>query len=119
MKKTFTLLAFPVLLLFSCKKNNTSVISKGLYIEITPAAGRSQLNFIGNNLVVRSEKGSSVNDTFSYVFSAGKITLTPTWTNQYPGEQLDFNKIDDNTLQIENFYPQPPEDPETFIIYKK
>ncbi len=118
--KRVILIGGPLLLLFiSCKKNNTNVLSTGIYIENTPVAGRSQLNFISNSIVIKSETGSRYKDTFSFAFSTGKIKLTPTWTNQYAGQQFDFKKIDDYTFKIENLYPGIPEAAKSFMTYKK
>ena len=111
----------PALFLFafaSCKKNLNG-ISENLYTESSPVAGRSQLNFINHNLVIKSETGSSYKDTFSYSISAGKIQLTPTWTDEYSTQQFDFEKVDDNTIRIENLYPAVPEDSKTYMIFKK
>jgi len=119
MKLSLTIAGLLLFCFVSCKKADTDIISKGLYVENSPVAGRSQLAFITNSMVVRSETGSNYKDTFSYTFSAGKIILTPTWTNQYTGQQFDFKKIDDNTFQIENLYPSIPEAPKSYMTYKK
>lgn len=113
------LTALVVLLLASCEKERNQVSVSGLYTENAPVAGRSQLNFINKSLVVRSETGSSFRDTFSYSISAGKIRLTPTWTNQEPGQDFDFEKIDDNTIKIQNLYPSFPEAPKSYMTFKK
>jgi hypothetical protein len=117
MRQTF--LTFGLLLLFSCKKDAGTNSLSGLYTENSPFLGRSQLNFINNNLVVKSDTGGMYKDTFSYFISTKKITLTPTWTNQYSGQQLDFKKIDNNTFQIQNLYASIPEAPESYMIFKK
>jgi|GEM_PF-925628 len=113
------LTALVVLLLASCEKERNQVSVSGLYTENAPVAGRSQLNFINKSLVVRSETGSSFRDTFIYSISAGKIRLTPTWTNQEPGQDFDFEKIDDNTIKIQNLYPSFPEAPKSYMTFKK
>jgi hypothetical protein len=103
----------------SCDKGITNVPLHGLYTEIRPVPGRSRLEFISNDLLVKSELGSSYEDTFKYSVSANKITLTPNWTNQVAPKQLDFKIIDEASFQMENLYPDIPEFPESYIIYKK
>src|SRR4051812_23232597 len=119
MKQFLTIAGLPLLFFISCKKENTKIISPGLYVENSPVVGRSQLDFISNSIVVKSEIGSIYKDTFSYTFSTDKIVLTPTWTSQYAGQQFDFKKIDDNTFQIENLYPSIPEVTKSYMTYKK
>ena len=107
------------LTLLSCKKDNNSITLSGNYTENTPFIGRSQLNFISNNLVVKSESGSNYRDTFSFSVSVGKILMTPMWTNQYTGQNFDFEQIDNNTFKIENLYSGIPESPKSYMIFKK
>lgn len=118
MKKFFLLIAIFCMIFNSCKKGNIINIH-GLYIETSPVPGRSKLNFIGFNRVIKSEPGSIWNDTFHYSFSPGKIILNPIWTNQNSPQQFDFKKIDENSFQIENLYPSIPEAPKSYMIYKK
>lgn len=119
MKQIITFWGLIFILLGSCKKDTINSKFFGLYTEASPVAGRSQLNFISSNLVVKSEPGSNYKDTFNYSFSSGKITLTPTWTNQYSPRQLDFKKIDETSFRIEDLYPRFPESLPGHMIYKK
>ena len=119
MKHTLTIIGLILLYSFSCTKINSICISNGFYIENIPIVGRSQLNFINNNRVIKSETGSNFRDTFRYTFLTGKIVLTPTWTTQYAGQEFDFRKIDDHTFQIENIYPSIPEAPKSYMTFKK
>jgi hypothetical protein len=112
------ILAFALTLL-SCKKNKNAIQLRGIYIENTPNNGRSQLNFISENLVVKNEVVSIYSDTFSFSISAGKILMTPVWTNLYPGQNFNFEQIDENTFKIENLYPSIPESPKNYMVYKK
>lgn len=105
--------------LAACKKDNSSPSLNGLYTETSPVSGRSQLNFISGSLVVKSEAGSSYADTFKYSITQTKIILTPTWTTQDPPQEFDFEKIDDNTIKIQNLYPSIPEAPKSYMTYKK
>lgn len=102
----------------ACKKNISSSI-RGLYIEESPVNGRSQLNFINWNLVIKSERGSNYADTFKYLVIPKKILLTPKWTNQSSTQEFDFEKIDESTIKIQNLYPSIPESPKSYMIYKK
>jgi len=121
MKQTFVVTALLFLIFSSCKKDKTISAFHGLYIEASPIPGRSQLNFINNKIVIKTETGSSYKDTFYYSFSADttKITLTPAWTNDYSAHPIDFEKIDKNSFKIENLYPSIPESPESYMIFKK
>ena len=121
MKQIFVITILSFLMFSSCKKDKARSAFRGLYIEATPIAGLSQLNFINNKIVIKTETGSSYKDTFYYSFSADttKITLTPAWTNDYSAHPIDFEKIDENSFKIENLYPSIPESPESYMIFKK
>lgn len=119
MGQIFSILTLLILLLVSCKKDTNTISVRELYTENSPVTGRSQLNFISNNIVVKSETGSNFKDTFSFSISTGKILLTPTWTTQYTGQQFDFEKIDKHTITIENLYPNIPGSPQSYMTYKK
>ncbi|HXS58334.1 MAG TPA: hypothetical protein VN726_19520 [Hanamia sp.] len=121
MKQIFLITGLFFLIFSSCKKEATTNAFHGLYIEVSPIAGRSQLNFINSKIVIKTETGSSYKDTFYYSFSAdtSKIILTPAWTNEYSAHPIDFEKIDENSFRIENLYPSIPESPESYMIFKK
>ena len=119
MRQIYFIIGFLLLFQTSCKKDTATISVSGLYIENNPVFGRSHLNFITNDLVVKSETGSNYKDTFKYLITPGKIQLTPTWTNQYSGQKFDFEKIDDNTIKIENIYLSIPEAPKSYMIFKK
>lgn len=119
MRQVFITAALLIFCVTACKKDNVNNYILGLYTENSPFAGRSQLNFISGNLVIRSEPGSSYRDTFYYSISSDKILLTPAWTDEYSGQPLDFEKIDDTTIKIENLYPSIPEAPKSYMTYKK
>lgn len=117
MKHKYLTLTISFFLLLSCNKTNTSTL--GLYTENSPVQGRSQLNFISNNLVVHTETASSYSDTFLYTISSDKISLSPKWVSNATAQQLDFKRIDNNTFQIENLYLSIPEAPKSYMIFKK
>lgn len=118
MKKIFVL-GLIVFALFSCEKDDNTNSISGLYTENSPVVGRSQLNFISNTLVVKSENRSFPQDTFKYSISNGKIYLKPNWTKEIPEQSFDFEIVDGNTIKIENLYPSIPEASKTYMIYKK
>ena len=105
--------------LASCKKSDSTNSVDGLYIENSPVNGRSQLNFLSSSLVVKNEPGSSYADTFKYSFTSTKIILTPNLTTQYPSQEFDFEKLDENSFKIQNLYPSIPEGPKSYMIFKK
>jgi hypothetical protein len=108
-----------LLFFVACRKDSNSISVSGLYTEKSPVEGRSQLHFISSTLLVRSETGSNNKDTFNFEISSGKIVITPTWTNQFSGQQFDFEKIDENTIKIQNLYPSIPEAAKSYMIFKK
>ena len=119
MKKTFFVIVLSLLFNFSCKKGVNTNPTYGIYTESSPISGRSQLNFVSSNLVVKTEIGSNYKDSFYYSYTNGKILLTPAWTTIYSASSFDFNRIDNNTFQIENLYASIPEDPKSYMIFKK
>ncbi len=120
MKSLLLLSTFFFVALISCKKQDSKTHAIiGTFREDTPIKGRSQLIFLSGNLLIKNEVGSSYRDTFKYSISSSKISLTPNWTNEYPEQQFDFEKIDENTIKIENLYMSIPELPKTFMTFKK
>jgi hypothetical protein len=117
MRKILFPFGLAFLFFVSCKKDSNTF--SGLYTEKYPVDGGYTLNFIGNDLLVKNEIGSSNKDTFSFSFSNGKILLTPTWTNQYPATAFVFTKIDNDLFQIENLRPHIPEAPKIMMTFKK
>ncbi len=121
MKKVI-LSAFVLLVGFAaCKKTTHTTTSgvSGLYIENSPVPVRSQLNFISSSVVVKTETGSAFQDTFNYTLGINTISLTPAWTTAYSASTFDFFILDANTIKVENLYPQIPEAPKSYMIYKK
>ena len=116
MRRTLLFLSLASIVVSSCNKSKDAMPS-GLYTEQSPVAARSQLDFISGNRVVMSEANGG-HDTFTYILTGNSIELTPAWANE-PGSQWDFKMIDKNSFQIENLYPHAPEDPKSYMIYKK
>lgn len=108
-----------ILFLASCEKDINLLKVSGLYTEISPVAGATQLNFISDTIMVRSDSGSIVHDSFRYTIAPGKIELTPTWMNQYPSVWLDFTINSPNSFTIENLNASIPEMPKTYMSFVK
>lgn len=118
MKQVLLILGFVLFISVSCKKDKPP-FKTGLYTETIPVPGRSQLNFISSQLVVKGEPGNNYKDTFIYSVSSGKILLTPVWTNLYAGQQFNFEEINESTFRIENLYPGIPEMLKSYMTFKK
>lgn len=97
--------------------NNTQNLS-GIYTETSPANGRSQLNFVGGNTVIKSEPGNSTEDEFTYELLDDIIKLTPTSDNATTTE-FEIEIISNSKFKIENLYPSIPEDPSVYMIFEK
>jgi hypothetical protein len=118
-KRIFFLGAILCIGLYSCQKENQRVTLNGQFKEVLPVNGRSQLEFIRGNIVIKSEPGSSFKDSFSYEIGNGKIKLKPVWTNRYSATEFDYKIIFNVTFEIQNLYPSIPEFPKSYMTYKK
>lgn len=116
--KLFLPSLFAILLISSCKKENSKTTLIGIYTEKTPVPGRSQLNFSSKNVVVKNEPGTAVTDTFYYSIVGKYITLTHK-TLENAEVRLEFQKTDDNTFKIQEMSFQIPENPITYMTFKK
>ncbi len=109
-----------VAICLSCKKNAGSTISlNGVYNESSPFSGRSQLNFTSNNLVIKSESGSIYKDTFYYSISSDEITLRHHSTVDNTVSSLYFHRYNSDSFKIANMYASIPENPPTYMVFKK
>lgn len=97
--------------------NNTQTLS-GIYTETSPLNGRSQLNFVGGNTVIKTEQGNSAEDEFTYELQNNIIKLTPTFGNPTTTE-FEIEIMDNSKFKIENLYPSIPEDPTTYMTFEK
>ena len=125
MKKVFFFLVILIATSVACKKNSADNKSNRLpsflpdiYTEVSPVVGRSFFNFINDSLVSFGESGVT-EDSFIYSISVDSISMKPTWTNQYPASRVEFKIIDSTSFQIANQYASIPEDPPSYMIYKK
>lgn len=109
-----------IIILSSCNKQDDHLIlPDGLFTETSPVKNRSQLEFINGNLMIQSEVGSSIKDTFYYEVINDKIKLTSAWNNQYLSSELAFKMISVSKFEIQDLYPSIPEAPRTFMIFEK
>lgn len=109
-----------IIILSSCNKNDDNIVlPAGLFTEISPVKNRSQLEFLNRNLMIKSEIGSSIKDTFYYEVINDKIKLTPAKINQYLSSELAFKMISISKFEIGNLYPSIPESPMTFMTFEK
>ena len=109
-----------IIILSSCnKKDDNLILPDGLFTETSPVKNRSQLEFLNGNLMIQSEVGSSIKDTFYYEVINDKIKLTPAWRNQYLSSELPFKMISVSKFEIQDLYPSIPESPRTFMIFEK
>lgn len=116
--KLFLPALFAILLISSCKKENSKTTLVGIYTEEAPVPRRSRLNFLSKNIVVKSEPGTAVTDTFYYAIAGKYITLTHKSTENAE-VRLEFQKTGDNTFKIQEMAIQIPENPITYITFKK
>lgn len=119
MRQTFFILGLSILFFASCKKEASSISVSGIYTENSPVAGRTQLIFTSSKQVIKIEIASSYKDTFNYSLTGGKILLTQIRTNPSLAQPFDFEKIDNNTIKIQNLLPGLPEAPNTYMTFIK
>ncbi len=120
MTKKILIGVFILIGIISCDNddNNTSENLSGIYTEISPANGRSQLNFINGNTVIKTEPGSSFEDEFTYELIGNIIKLTPNWGNSTTTE-FEFEIINDSKFEIENLYPSIGINPTNYMTFEK
>ena len=92
---------FSILLLNSCQKH-ADKFEIGLYTESSPVAGRSQMHFISDDVVVvRGIPGYMATDTAHYEIRDGRIFLTPDFSFGVFVGVGEFTVIDDRTIRIQ------------------
>jgi len=116
MKHLLTIGALIMLVFTACKKDKTGTFLSGRYAEVSPNANLLYLNFISSSVVEKLEYGFILNrDTFQYVINSGQITLTQKNTTSI----LEFTILNDSSFRIENLYASIPENPKTYMVFKK
>ncbi len=104
--------------LYACNKNSSTPFLEGIYIEESPIKGASRMNFLNRSLVVFSELGTSVADTFKCSYRSNKIMLTPNRATQYPYE-FELEMLSENSFRIPNRHASIPEAPIPYMVFKK
>lgn len=90
----------------------------GVYSEISPFPGRTQLIFNEGNKVVKRQAGSNIEDEFRYYLQGNTIKLVPTWDASTQAI-LEFQLISNSKFEIENLYPSIPENPKVYMVFQK
>lgn len=90
----------------------------GVYSEISPLPGRTQLIFLEGNKVIKKQAGSAVGDEFLYQIQGNVIKLTPTWDASTQTVH-EFQLISNSKFEVENLYPAIPENPKVFMVFQK
>lgn len=120
MRKSFVLLLVLTTFLSSCSGDDvrdTNQLS-GIYTEITPIEGRTQLAFIGGNKVIKVSEGSSHSDEFHYEIIGNKIKFTLVGVDPQSSE-IYFERLDKTSFTTGNLYVSIPENPPVYIRFRK
>ena len=115
-------LFFLIGICYSCNNdddNNTQTLS-GIYSETLPVSGRSQLSFINENTVIKSESDNSNEDEdeFTYQIIGNVIKLTPNSDNTTT-QEFEIEIMSNSKFEIENLYPSVGINPTTYMTFEK
>ncbi|OBX21010.1 hypothetical protein LX77_03882 [Gelidibacter algens] len=104
----------------SCNNDDENITQtlSGIYSETSPVSGRSQLNFINGNTVVKSEPDNSNDDEFTYEIIGNVIRLTPTLDNSTT-QEFEIEIMTNSKFEIENLYPSVGINPTTYMTFEK
>lgn len=105
----------------SCSKNDdlkSTDDPSGIYTEISPFKGRTQLVFIEGSRVIKISEGSSISDEFHYEINGNKIKFTSVGNDPYTSE-IYFERIDESTFKTGNLYVSIPENPPVYLLFRK
>jgi len=119
MKKLLFFIATLPIGFISCQKADATFQPSGVYTEVSPWAGATQLNFIDGALVIRSDSGSYYKDTFLYNINGNSISLSIPWSSYNSGTSLYFHVRNANEFTIQNLNPSIPEAPIVYMTFKK
>lgn len=121
MRKSFPAICILIICIAACKKNsknNGASSIHGAYVEVTPYEEDITLNFVSNDLLIQTEKGSNYINRYKYVIALDQITLTPLDAPSYPFT-LEFEEIDANTIKITSLHVHIPEAPPGYMTLKR
>jgi len=119
--KYLRIIGFLLLGIFSsCNNDEDNSVENlsGIYSEISPVKGRSQLNFINSNTVIKSELSSSVEDEFTYEIIGNIIKLKPTWDNSTI-QKFEIEILNNSKFDIENLYADIGTNPTSRMTFEK
>jgi len=111
-------LLFVIIIYSACNSHNDTMILNGLYTETYPVNGRSQLNFINGNIVIKSENDNSIEDQFTYEIIGNILKLTPIWNTNLT-QEFEIKIINNSKFEIENLYPSIEFNPTIFMTFEK
>lgn len=119
MKKFIVLLLILNFTLVSCFKDEDDTgIFSGVYIEVEPVPGRTQVNFVSNDRLVIIKDDNDMQDEFRYEIEEELIHLTPA-TEDAPPADLEFHILGTFRFEIGNLYPSLPDDSSNKMIFEK
>lgn len=102
----------------SCTKDRDDELSLlGVWNETSPMEGRTELLFSTGSQLTIVDADGTVED-YKYRIVGNTLILT-TEGNPESSVELEFHQINQNTIRIQNFYPQIPEAPISFIIFER
>lgn len=106
--------------MISCNSDddNASKSLSGTYTETLPINGRSELNFVNENTVIKTESGSAFGNEFTYELIDNVIKLTPNWDDDTATE-FEIQIMNSSKFVIENLYPSIPETPTIYMTFQK
>ncbi len=119
MKRIFLFFILALVGFSSCNKDSQNITLSGIFNEVSPVNGRSQLDFLGGNILIKSETGSSYRDTFIYKITKNKIELTSRSAINSGTYEFNFDLINNSKFQIQNLYPSIPEGSISYMTYEK
>jgi hypothetical protein len=120
--KNFKIIAllFLIGICSSCNNDDDNITQtlSGIYSETSPVSGRSQLNFINGNTVVKSEPDNSSEDEFTYEIIENVIKLTPALNNTTT-QEFEIEIMNNSKFKIETLYPNVGVNPITYMTFEK
>lgn len=119
MKKLLPLLLIFHFTLTSCYRDqDDSGLLSGVFVEVLPQPGRTQLTFAEGNRIIITQEGSEEENEFTYEIVEDIIRLTPS-TDEPTVTELEFEYLDTYRFEIGNLYPAVPEHPNEIMTFER
>lgn len=96
---------------------NTKTLS-GIYTESEPVNGRTKLNFVNGNTVIKSGANNPFQDEFTYEITKNVIKLTPKRDSKF-SQEFKIEIINNSKFKIENLYGRLEFMPITYMTFEK